>query len=630
MGALGAQPPLPAVPTIGVPPPLPVEPKPPLPPEDPPSDQQGPNFYASAPPPKPNVGYTTGTPNVQGNYQRANWNQNKRPYGYQNNDYDNSKRYMTEKPNNWNQNQWNKPDLTQAPPNFPPPENQHHPSTQSFSQPPPTKPNTEELTEAEKKFDKEFAAWEEQFNKWKEQNANHPDKNQYREYEKKWESWRNSLLERREQMRRKRLGITAPKNVSGGSQSNQNQSNKSLTDQPSISDNFTKPPPTLNNEPLKFNFPGSFTDGPEDSGEGFLKGTATGGIPGLDLVKDDAPLDDDPIDKDNIIDLDKDERRIDGSKQDDRKEPDFEAISKGINNILGDEKLMSMLSMVTKNQTPVSSNPITTTITKPQGDIQDHQQFNDHSSQGFDDRSNQGDYYNQREVVNNFDDQTRSSFTMGPNEGDGGRYDRRFDQNFQNFRPNSGGRFNNGSDQNNFSGSFNQRNINNMVDKGNFGRNMGGSGDFANNKGMGNFTRNDNFNQGNNFSCGDNFNNSDNFNRGINFNRNTFNRGDNFNPNRNFNRNENYQEGEYYNEQNYDDYDNYNEAEDYESYHKKFTENEYDNNLNQDVKDPVKDDKNEPKLVSETDTIFEPSKVIDYDHKSIKKSKLMYYIILYF
>ncbi|KZC11664.1 YLP motif-containing protein 1 [Dufourea novaeangliae] len=62
----------------------------------------------------------------------------------------------------------------------------------------------DELTEAEKTFDAQFKQWEEQFNKWKEQNANHPDKTQYKQYEAKWTSWREKLIERREQMRRKR------------------------------------------------------------------------------------------------------------------------------------------------------------------------------------------------------------------------------------------------------------------------------------------------------------------------------------------------------------------------------------------------------------------------------------------
>ncbi|XP_011877955.1 PREDICTED: uncharacterized protein LOC105567597 isoform X2 [Vollenhovia emeryi] len=62
----------------------------------------------------------------------------------------------------------------------------------------------DELTETEKTFDAQFKQWEEQFNIWKQQNANHPDKTQYKQYEAKWTSWREKLLERREQMRKKR------------------------------------------------------------------------------------------------------------------------------------------------------------------------------------------------------------------------------------------------------------------------------------------------------------------------------------------------------------------------------------------------------------------------------------------
>ncbi|KAK6621061.1 hypothetical protein RUM43_011365 [Polyplax serrata] len=65
--------------------------------------------------------------------------------------------------------------------------------------------NPEELSEAEKTFDVQFKQWEGQFNEWKKQNQDHPDKAQYREYEKKWETWREQLLQRREQMRKKRL-----------------------------------------------------------------------------------------------------------------------------------------------------------------------------------------------------------------------------------------------------------------------------------------------------------------------------------------------------------------------------------------------------------------------------------------
>ena len=36
--------------------------------------------------------------------------------------------------------------------------------------------NPDELSAAERNFDIQFKQWEEQFNKWKEQNIGHPDK----------------------------------------------------------------------------------------------------------------------------------------------------------------------------------------------------------------------------------------------------------------------------------------------------------------------------------------------------------------------------------------------------------------------------------------------------------------------
>jgi len=36
--------------------------------------------------------------------------------------------------------------------------------------------NPDELSAAERNFDIQFKQWEQQFNKWKEQNIDHPDK----------------------------------------------------------------------------------------------------------------------------------------------------------------------------------------------------------------------------------------------------------------------------------------------------------------------------------------------------------------------------------------------------------------------------------------------------------------------
>ncbi|CAH2258969.1 jg12593 [Pararge aegeria aegeria] len=60
------------------------------------------------------------------------------------------------------------------------------------------------LAEEEKSFDIQFQKWEEEIEKWKKENVNHPDKQAYREYEQKFEACRAQLLERRQLMKIKR------------------------------------------------------------------------------------------------------------------------------------------------------------------------------------------------------------------------------------------------------------------------------------------------------------------------------------------------------------------------------------------------------------------------------------------
>ncbi|CAH0560761.1 unnamed protein product [Brassicogethes aeneus] len=652
MGGLPVQPPLPAaVPAMdAAPPPLPAEPKPPLPPEDPPAAfnaSAAPSYNTPAPPPSyntmtqqpppKNAGYTTAPPS--GN----NWNQNnKRTFNTPGN-FDN-KRQMTEK---WG-NQWgnNRPDMTQAPPNF-----QNKPP--SFNQPPPSvaapKQNPEELSEAEKKFDKEFAAWEAQFNKWKEQNVNHPDKNQYREYEKKWESWRNSLLERREQMRRKRLGLTVNKPPPKVTHDNYTAPPPDMNLNQTQDPKFNKPPPQLNNEPLKFKNPPqtSYPEIDDTAGDDFLKSNTSGGIPGLDLVKDDDP--ESFKKKDDIIELDREEKRLENLTK--NKGPDFEAISKGINTILGDQKILNMLNIVSQPPTTIPNTPLITTLNhiSPQEASTSYQE---HSSQGFEETSQGNDFYpnNTREGVNNFDDQTRSSFTMGPNDQDM-RFDRRpppiSDNNFnrnpdntfnrnQNKIPSLMSVKTNQQGNNSFTGSFNNRNLDTPA---NFNRNSenfaGRNADNYSARNSDNFNNrnSDNFNNRNSDSFNnrnsDSFNNrnSDSFNNrnSDNFGRNSFN---NFNRNNNFNNqgnnfnNRDYQNDEYYeeNEENYEEQDEYQE----ESYNNE-DYNDYNNwegeePVNKAPEDPkIVEPEPEPEPIIDDEPVFEPSVVIDYEHKSLKK-----------
>lgn len=392
------QPPLPTIANVAVAPPLP-ENRPPLPPEEPPLNQSSYTSLSTK-----QIGYNTTPITTQPPPNtRMDWQQ-KRSYGQE------MEGSQAKKPllDHWGSQK----DMSsvQTVYNQPPPQTA------------PAKGNVEELSEAEKKFDKEFAAWEAQFQKWKEQNANHPDKTQYREYEKKWESWRNSLLERREQMRKKRLALasgvgTAPVSKTPNftlpppnihQQLEPNTANQSVSNPTS----YTTLPPSQNNEAL------SFKKQPDQMAteSTFLKTSSSSGIPGLDLVKGNETSD---YNSDN--------------KDADDKGPDLEAISKGINSILGDQKLLNMLSIVTKHPPPAPGQQkfdFTTqppainyqetqygNMNNPPPIVGQREVFNDQSNQSFEDKSNYGDYH-QREAVTNFDDQTRSSFTMGINDSD--------------------------------------------------------------------------------------------------------------------------------------------------------------------------------------------------------------------
>ncbi|KAL1505776.1 hypothetical protein ABEB36_005260 [Hypothenemus hampei] len=391
-------------PNTSIPPPPPIENnKPPPPP--PPEDNRINNFKPIA------TGYTT-TPRPN---QQYNWpNPGKRPLP-QAKEHEKNKRQMLDVQNNYNKQikgsaAW---------------QNQPPPNSQTQSQ---KVTSLEELTEAENKFDKEFTAWEGQFNKWKEQNANHPDKTQYLQYEKKWEAWRNSLLDRREQMRKKRISLQAAMSTSvvkppftinqtfrepppqKGTFVQENQFSENL---------FSRPPPTQNDEPLNFNSHSKCTEtypqnGSEnlDTGVNFLKSSSPGpsGIPGLDLVKEGADQEEKQIEEQNSANV--------------SKGPDLDAISKGINSILGDTKLLNILSMVSKNQNLTSAfgidnqsksessktipSLLNMPVQRPGYEQLSNQELNDDHSEPY--------KLNQFETVNNFDDQTRMSFTNGPND----------------------------------------------------------------------------------------------------------------------------------------------------------------------------------------------------------------------
>ncbi|KAK9708677.1 hypothetical protein QE152_g27075 [Popillia japonica] len=543
----------PPVPNTSVPPPLPKEAKPPLPPEEPPKENlvsaqtQNKNFAAqqnflSTPPPNYNTAppqtqnqpsfnaaahaRNQPPPNIRGNNNNFNYNRAANQNQYE------VARNTTRQDGSGEKRPVSQPNFRETKkPKFD--DNASQRSTGSNS--------NEDMSETEKRFVKQFTEWEAQFNKWKDQNMNHPDKEQYKEYEKKWEAWRTQLLERREQMRRRRLGIAETKPVSKTPQMPQAPFNTTLPPPFNKETDTTKPPPlmaqdtsaiakefaaakdafsatnmSLSNDIVHDEFP---QDTPEDDGDNFLKmSKSNDGIPGLDLVKDNKDDDDDEKPED-VIDLDTDEankaRNIDTDANenksfDDLKGPDFEAISKGINNILGDQKLLNMLSLVSQNQNQTSATTLVDTISNiPSNLDQSDLRNNENSGQAADRWSNppdQQEYANRaNDTMSNYDEQSRSSFG-----GRGGEFDWRDRQ-----RGRYQGDFNSGPDdydracdnnfgrpgydrQDMFRESDNFRDSNNFRGPDNY---RGGSDGFRGNSdnfrgGPPNFRRQDNFRSG--------------------------------------------------------------------------------------------------------------------------------------
>lgn len=143
----------------------------------------------------------------------------------------------------------------------------------------------EEKSQEEIAFDISFQKWEDQLASWKRNNANHPDRNQYNDFITKMEGCRKQLLQRRENLRQKRLDRirsaqlvqNSPNNPSPQA-TNKNEISAEGLDQ----ENFGQTRTTTNNfEPEEPIAPGLFSSDRCD-------GNAA--IPGLDLVSgDDRP-----------------------------------------------------------------------------------------------------------------------------------------------------------------------------------------------------------------------------------------------------------------------------------------------------------------------------------------------------
>ncbi|XP_065159847.1 YLP motif-containing protein 1 isoform X2 [Atheta coriaria] len=303
-----------------VPPPLPNDAKPPPPPEEPQQNQlkTNKNTFQNNANIKPAYGYNSLPPqnNQQVQNQQQRQLQGKRQALEHQPDIASSKK---------NKLDWQPPPTTNTPQVGP-----QLPTTSVHPQPQPQQENKEDLSDPEKKFMKQFAEWEAQFNKWKEQNQDHPDKAQYREYEKKWEAWRNQLLERRELMRKKRLGLL-PANVNINTSLEMNNGNTTTNSNPKTSTvhNALNTDTTDVNKPINTNALSTI-----------FKSNLNDGIPGLDLV--DAPGQPD--------DIPPNEQKPANNEV--QPALNLEALSKNLNSILGDQKLLNILSLVAQNTNP--------------------------------------------------------------------------------------------------------------------------------------------------------------------------------------------------------------------------------------------------------------------------------------
>lgn len=249
------------------------------------------------------------------------------------------------------------------------------------------------LAEEERLFDIQFKKWEEEIEKWKRENVDHPDRQAYNEYEQKFEACRAQLLERRKQMnlRRAKLLGSTPTTSSAGTGSkatmpaNYTAPSTQIPTTTTAGHNQGYPAKSNNQQQNYYDSPHEYTsqntgqnrhnDNRSVYGQGnnkqielqdtydsyqetsnmddyntndsssFLPSSASSkGIPGLDLVpesdKSQAPQHD-------VIDITQDDNA--------QKGPDYNTISKGINNILGDAKIMNILNMVMGQSEPANA-----------------------------------------------------------------------------------------------------------------------------------------------------------------------------------------------------------------------------------------------------------------------------------
>ncbi|XP_052864674.1 uncharacterized protein LOC128271262 isoform X2 [Anopheles cruzii] len=231
----------------------------------------------------------------------------------------------------------------------PPPPAEPHPDelkSQTNQQKPPL---PEEQSAEEIAFDEQFHKWEQEFEVWKRNNSNHPDKKAYRDYEQKCEERRKKLLERREQLRRKRI-----------------EKNASQAAAPTPPATVPPPPPPSDPEQPTGNgaqLANVFTHasaGAHSSGSG---------IPGLDLISENPPPpalkkpklepDADPVVA--VIDLvenDPPDQKptLNGMNQDPDNRRPQETNVDAISSLLNDPKVNALLQLVGNTMASAGSN----------------------------------------------------------------------------------------------------------------------------------------------------------------------------------------------------------------------------------------------------------------------------------
>ena len=301
------------------------------------------------------------------------------------------------------------------------------------------------LAEEERLFDIQFQKWEEEIEKWRRDNVNHPDKQAYKEYEHKFEACRAQLMERRRQMNLRKASLlsnnapvppanttisnnapNAPPNLKNtnmnafpGKQMQNyvtNNSSQNYSDHSNAQyqqEQYNVPKTTYNRssnnksvDPQdRFesyqnasdnNYQSNANYSAPPPSTSFLPTSGSNkGIPGLDLVPEGDKSYGTNANQD-AVDISEEHAGL----QPHSKAPDYTTISKGINNILGDAKIMNILSMVVGKNTQDATITSNMNTPPPGGPYNFNNQNSVPYAQGNRNQNNQNQNYNNQQYDN--------------------------------------------------------------------------------------------------------------------------------------------------------------------------------------------------------------------------------------